>query len=211
VTDEQYIFKNESREKRQIANSARKKHGCKKGCRLPSDNLTKKQMEEMNGVVKTYNLEKQMTWENFRKMPMDIQKEYVTNMMEKHGARKVDLAKMLGASEGSFMQYSHNHFPEIKIEKRKKTVDPRWEAFMSRKESNIEKSEDTTVSKEKEGENKAEVKEATDKAPCSKSVECRGLLTFKGTPADIFTKTMMVIDNRKEYEIQIMFKEANNA
>lgn len=82
LPDEQYVMISDSIEKKKIARSShnRKTH-CGKGGRVkfPSDYLSKKELKAMNGDVKSYNLNRPMTWEEFRSMPKDLQIMYIKN------------------------------------------------------------------------------------------------------------------------------------
>lgn len=48
--------------------------------RLPSDRLGQKEIEALNGDVKTYNLRRPMCWEQFKAMPIDLQREFVERL-----------------------------------------------------------------------------------------------------------------------------------
>ena len=80
LPDEQYVMISDSIEKKKIARSShnRKAH-CGKGGRVkfPSDYLSKKELKAMNSDVKSYNLNRPMTWGEFRSMPQDLQIMYI--------------------------------------------------------------------------------------------------------------------------------------
>lgn len=72
VTDEKYLFLTDCAEKKRTAHSChnRKTHAGKGGrVRLPHNNLTKKELEAMNGEVKSYRLNDPMTWREFSLLP----------------------------------------------------------------------------------------------------------------------------------------------
>lgn len=89
-------FEYDCHQKKQIARSARsRKNGSKsKKCSLPSDRLTQKQWKERCGPVLSYNLNKPMSWDDFKRLPADIQAEYITNLQNKYGVTAVNLAEM---------------------------------------------------------------------------------------------------------------------
>lgn len=91
MTDERYVFVQDLKEKKGIARSAaHKKNGCKsRKCTLPSDFLTKKEREKMNGEVKSWNMNKFYSWEEFKQMPVDIQEAYISTLVQKY---KIGLA-----------------------------------------------------------------------------------------------------------------------
>ena len=105
LPDEQYVMISDSIEKKKIANSShnRKTH-CGKGGRVkfPSDYLSKKELKAMNGVVKSYNLNKPMTWKEFRSMPQDLQIMYIKKLRNEFGVPDIVLGKAMGICKSSF-------------------------------------------------------------------------------------------------------------
>lgn len=91
-------FEFDCMKKKQLAGQAKyRKRGSKsKKCSLPSDGMTNKQWKERCGPVITYNPNKPMVWEDFKKLPDHIQTEYITNLQRKFGVTAVDLGKMFG-------------------------------------------------------------------------------------------------------------------
>lgn len=105
MPDEQYVMISDSIEKKKIAHSShnRKTH-CGKGGRVkfPSDYLSKKELKAMNGDVKSYNLNKPMTWEEFRSMPQDLQIMYIKKLRNEFGVPDSVLSKAMGVCKSSF-------------------------------------------------------------------------------------------------------------
>lgn len=105
MPDEQYVMISDSIEKKKIAHSShnRKTH-CGKGGRVkfPSDYLSKKELKAMNGDVKSYNLNKPMTWEEFRNMPQDLQIMYIKKLRNEFGVPDIVLGKAMGVCKSSF-------------------------------------------------------------------------------------------------------------
>ena len=105
MPDEQYVMISDSIEKKKIAHSShnRKTH-CGKGGRVkfPSDYLSKKELKAMNGDVKSYNLNKPMTWEEFRRMPQDLQIMYIKKLRNEFGVPDSVLGKAMGVCRSSF-------------------------------------------------------------------------------------------------------------
>lgn len=91
-------FEFDCMKKKQLAGQAKyRKRGSKsKKCSLPSDGMTNKQWKERCGPVISYNPNKPMAWEDFKKLPTHIQAEYITNLQHKFGVTAVDLSKMFG-------------------------------------------------------------------------------------------------------------------
>lgn len=96
MTDFDYDVK----QKKDIARSAGKKvNGAKsKRCSLPHDGLNSKQLEALNGPVKSYNLSKPMTWAELKAMPADLQKEYLRKLGVRFSPSSYALAEMLGTT-----------------------------------------------------------------------------------------------------------------
>lgn len=123
-------------QKKRVASGAyHKKNGSKsRGCSLPSDTLTNAQWKRRNGEVKEYNLSKPMPWATFKSMPHELQKTYVTNLIEKYGATTTMLSGMLGVS----MEYLWRYFKTngIHASGRRLSVeqtlhrDKAWSAFL---------------------------------------------------------------------------------
>ena len=105
LPDEQYVMISDSIEKKKIARSShnRKTH-CGKGghVKFPSDYLSKKELKAMNGVVKSYNLNKPMTWKEFRSMPQDLQIMYIKKLRNEFGVPDIVLGKAMGICKSSF-------------------------------------------------------------------------------------------------------------
>ena len=79
-------------------------------CSLPSDHLTAAQLKGRNGPVNTYNLEKPMTWEDFKAMPKDLQQSYIASLQGRFGVGTTTISKELfGLSAVSLRQYMTRH------------------------------------------------------------------------------------------------------
>lgn len=93
-----WIFNDDVREKKKLANQARyRKRGSKsKKCNLSSDRLTHKQWLERCGKTVTYNFRKPIMWQDFCELPIHIQKEYLLNLIDEYQTTASDLAKMFG-------------------------------------------------------------------------------------------------------------------
>lgn len=105
MKDEEYLFISDVREKKRIANSAfNKRTHCGKGgsVKFPSDNLSRKELNAMNGKVESYRLNDPMTYAEFKKMPDDLKIAYVKAIRQKFGVSDSQIAKMLGAVQSTF-------------------------------------------------------------------------------------------------------------
>ena len=121
--------------KRIAAGSRHMRRGSRsKRCFLPSDNLTPAQLKRRNGPVSTYKLDAPMRWDDFKAMPVDLQKRYLTNLVETYGATNEMLGDMfyvhptrVGTVKKDLGVVSHN--PHRLIGEKKAIRDQMWAAF----------------------------------------------------------------------------------
>ena len=121
--------------KRTAAGARHMKRGSRsKRCSLPSDHLTPAQLKRRNGPVSTYKLDEPMRWDEFKEMPVDLQKRYLTNLVETYGATNEMLGDMfyvhpthVGAVKKALGVVSHN--PHRLIGEKKTIRDQMWAAF----------------------------------------------------------------------------------
>lgn len=101
MTDEKYLFVTDVADKKRTARgSHNKRTHCGRGgrVRLPSDNLTRKELNKMNGDVKSYRLNEPMTWAEFKTMPDDLKITYIKLLREKFNVPGTHIEKMLGTN-----------------------------------------------------------------------------------------------------------------
>ena len=101
MTDEEYIFRTDTAEKKRTARGSfnRKTHAGKGGrVKMPSDYMTKKERDKMNGEVQSYNLAKPMKWEQFKLLPDDIKREYITAIVRKYDPQQSAISQMLNVA-----------------------------------------------------------------------------------------------------------------
>lgn len=104
MTDEKYLYQQDLRDKKITARSARntRTHNGKRGAvRFPSDNLSRKELNAMNGEVKTYRLNEPMNWKDFKAMPEEYKVAYIKALRQKYGVSDSTLAKMFCTSNWS--------------------------------------------------------------------------------------------------------------
>ena len=102
MTDEKFTFIEDLREKKKTATGAHhKRTHCGKGgaIRFPSDYMTKKEREAMNGEVKSYKLNDPMSWKEFKAMPDDIKIAYIKALRQRYNVSDTALAGMFGVSQ----------------------------------------------------------------------------------------------------------------
>lgn len=175
MPDEQYVMISDSIEKKKIAHSShnRKTH-CGKGGRVkfPSDYLSKKELKAMNGDVKSYNLNRPMTWEEFRSMPQDLQIMYIKKLRNEFGVPDSVLGKAMGVCRSSFskamrdlnLSLGKNAGAKsrqwIGSEKSSKFSEY-WNKFENKKEGTLEKVivEDEAVEEDNDNEESKDIEE----------------------------------------------------
>lgn len=104
MKDETYAFISDVKDKKITARSARNtRTHCGKGgrVRFPSDNLSKKELQQMNGECKSYRLNDPMTWKEFKSMPDDIKITYIKLLRKKFKVPFVHIGKMMGVAQNT--------------------------------------------------------------------------------------------------------------
>ncbi len=107
MKDEEYVLRQENREKSSIARSARSRRThCGKGGRvkLPSDYMTKKELKAMNGEVEIYRLNSPMKWAEFKAMPDEHKVTYIKLLRNKWNVPDAQLATMFNVSTWAVCQ-----------------------------------------------------------------------------------------------------------
>lgn len=105
LPDEQYVMISDSIEKKNIARSSRcRKTHCGKGgrVRFPSDYKTKKELKAMNGDVKTYNMNKPMSWAEFKALPEDLKITYIKKLRNEFKVPDKNVAEMMDVTRSTF-------------------------------------------------------------------------------------------------------------
>lgn len=108
MSDEQYLFIQDCKDKKITARSARHtRTHCGKGgtVKFPSDYMTKKELKAMSGECKTYKMNEAITWDEFKKMPDDLKIDYVKNLREKFSVPDKVLAEHMGVTRQTFCNY----------------------------------------------------------------------------------------------------------
>ena len=99
MTDEKYTFITDVAEKKRIARGAfnKRTHNGKGGkVRFPSDYLSNKERNEMNGKVREYRMNSPITYSEFKKYPDDLKKKYIQRLRDMFDVSDTDIAAMMG-------------------------------------------------------------------------------------------------------------------
>ena len=92
--------------KRAARGAQHRKGGSKsKRCTLPHELMTKKELKAMNGPMKTYNINKPMTLKEFKYLPGDLRKTYLTKLVQEFHANDNMIAEMFGCTAGNVKEY----------------------------------------------------------------------------------------------------------
>ncbi len=125
-------------EKKRIARGARaRKCGSKsRKCTLPSDYLTAAQKKGLNGKVRTYNLSGPMTYNTFRAMPDDLQKEYLLKLRNEMDATLTAMGKMMQCSPETVRQALMRHDIPTNTKRMSFESKLRWNAWLKGEQLN---------------------------------------------------------------------------
>ena len=213
MNDIEFMLKEDIKEKKKAGSGYRyKKNGSKsKKCRLPSDNLSKKEIEKMNGECKVYNLNKPMSYSNFCAMPVDLQIKYLEMLRDKFGANQTEISKMMGVADTTLASHRARFLgskPIFRSYKHSRLNVEAWNRFI-----NGEKAEDAAVVEpDKNLGDTCSVDDSADTTylPYNKVVSkadiVNGSMNLKGKAEDIFRKMTDILGCENEYEIYVCFK-----
>lgn len=97
MSDEAYELMQDTNEKAKTARSAKstRTHNGKSGCNFAHEKMTKKELESMNGEVKSYRMNSPMTWEEFKEMPNDLKIMYIKALRKKYNVPDKYVAEMM--------------------------------------------------------------------------------------------------------------------
>ncbi len=112
MSDEEYIYRKDIAEKKKIGYGAKhKKNGSKsKKCAMPSDYLTRKEKLAMNSETMSWCLNDFYTYNDFKKMPSDIQVMYLQGITDKYKVGSSAISMVLfGLTEKALYDYLSRH------------------------------------------------------------------------------------------------------
>ena len=134
MTDERFVFQQDVKERSKMKTGAfHKKNGCKsKKCTLPSDRLTASQKKKLNGECMSIKMnEPYHNWKDFKRLSIDMQRNYISNLVVEHHARSKDIAEMFNVSPTTFSQYCIKFNPRIKFNGGR-VMDEKWLDFITK-------------------------------------------------------------------------------
>ena len=217
MNDVEFILKEDIKEKKQAGRGYRyKKNGSKsKKCSLPSDNLSKKELNKMNGECKVYNLNKPMSYSNFCAMPVDLQIKYLEMLRDKFGANQTEISKMMNVAPSTLASHRYkflNNKPIFPSSNRPRLDKDAWNRFINGEEAEnaVEAEPDEEVLGDTCGtDNSTETTYLPYSQVIQKADIVNGSMNLKGKADDIFRKMTDILGCENEYEIYVCFKSIN--
>lgn len=200
MKDEEYVFREDSRDKAITARSARKRrtHNGKGGrVKFPSDHLTKKELKAMNGEVKSWRLNDPMKWEEFKELPDDLKVGYIKALRQRFNCPERKIAEMFGLHPVTWS--NHAKTLGLAVGGRTRGKDTKWDEAgwyawvngmpMPEKTEEVAEEETPVITEEefiKEEPAKPEmVKAFFFKEEKNRAVPTNGSMTFEGRIEDI--------------------------
>ena len=214
--------------KRIARGAAARKCGSKsRRCTLPSDYLTDAQKKARNGKMSTYNLSKPMTYEQFKLMPRDLQREYLLKLRnDMHASTRV-IAQMFGCSDETVRVVIRNLGINTGGKKMYMNLDQllRWNNWLSGDAANtpVAVTEPETET-ETEAEAISAAAEETEDASTpvnndasTEEIKCAALLggklNLRGTASEILSRLAIVFDAESDAQmfVSVKFSVGNGA
>lgn len=99
------MLREECADRKRTARGAfnKKTHNGKGGrVKFPSDYLSKKEKEKMNGEVKTFKMNQPISWEEFKTYPDDIKRQYIRALRMRFQVPDKLIAEMMGVPKSTF-------------------------------------------------------------------------------------------------------------
>lgn len=180
MDDERFVFYQDLREKKAAARSShnRRTHNGKGGSvKFPSDYLSKKELQAMNGEVKSYRLKDPMTWAEFKALPDDLKVSYIRALRQKYSVLDARIAEMFGVSPYSVsVMFNRLGISGEKVKGSKGFDAEGWYAWR-----NGIQSPKAPVADEQPEPIPQIVEEAADRTDEGNITPCSGQMTFVGT------------------------------
>ena len=220
--------------KRIARGAAARKCGSKsRRCTLPSDYLTDAQKKARNGKMSTYNLSKPMTYEQFKLMPRDLQREYLLKLRnDMHASARV-IAQMFGCSYETVRVVIRDLGINTGGKKIYMNLDQlmRWNNWLSGDAANTpvavtepETETETETETEAEAETISAAAEETEGASApvnndasTEEIKCAALLggklNLRGTASEILSRLAIVFDAESDAQmfVSVKFSVGNGA
>lgn len=212
--------------KRIARGAAARKCGSKsRRCTLPSDYLTDAQKKARDGKMSTYNLSKPMTYEQFKLMPRDLQREYLLKLRNDMHASSRVIAQMFGCSYETVRVVMRDLGISTGGKKIYMNLDQlmRWNNWLSGDAANTPVAV-TEPETETETETISAAAEETEDASApvnndasTEEMKCAALLggklNLRGTASEILSRLAIVFDTESDAQmfVSVKFSVGNGA
>lgn len=205
MEDEKYAYYEDVATRANITKYSKGKGNCGYGMRKEK---TWRENIAMNGEVKTYPMDKPVTWKEFKTWPDDIRREYLEGLQDKFGAGVIPIGGMMGVSGQSVnverkrlgvKKAPGGHTPPEKVKA--------WHDFI------LNAIPKTTPTPEQKTPEKCEEKLETPLKKCEE-VEAKeheavaiesGTLTLTGTEAAVAETIFRMIGDKKKITATVNF------
>ena len=132
MTDEKFTLVETNRERANIARSARYTNRKGKGSvKIGVEYKTEKELQALNGEVKSYDLSKVLSYKEFKDLPDDLKNEYFHALYEKHGASDNCLIALWHISSRTLSFYRRMYGVRGANKGRDVRREALWKAFIS--------------------------------------------------------------------------------
>ena len=165
--------------------------------------LTAKQKKGLNGKMSTYNLSKPMTYEEFKAMPDDLRKEYITKLYCDWGVGLVPISNMFRCSPETVRQVCKQF--GISTTGRQHLSDEqkiKWLEFLGKISTNA------NTEDEDEDESKEEYSERKDSSSQKIIAPAYGEIIFKGSMSEVTESmnSMLAAFENYDFVVTVQFK-----
>lgn len=221
MNDIEYILKQDIREKKSAGRGiyARKSGARTKYVGLPQDRMTNAQLKRRNSPVYTYNITTCIhNWSEFKSMPSDLQRTYITNVLATFNPSMAALGLTMNVSGETLRMYLKAQGIELNLKRGgRKREHPSWKAFTC---DNVT----TTGQMVKLSDvNAAPPEPAPEEEPAPVVETCsiedsipdrfeepstvyKFSVTMEGTAMQLYTMLAMLTDSKSRYEFELSVK-----
>lgn len=215
MTDAEYLFKQDIREKKSANRGARAKvSGSKtKYCGLPSDSLTAAQLKRRNSPVYTYNISKCLSFDEFKRLPDDLKLQYLNTLSATYRVPLKTIAESMGCGKSTMSRYSELVGFHPTYSYRTPAPDDKWFDFVA----GVLTAEGRPVGEQPQPETENELSVSND-APTAATVDTHvpvpvhptsGELVITCTQAELSSYLHTSIPANIVYEFSVRFKLVN--
>jgi len=153
MTDAAFAFNSTNYERAVTRRSAshRVSGSRSKFCRMPSDNLTRKEIKKMSGSCNAINFEKPYgDWETFKTFSTDVQSSYIIHLVKDYDAYIYSICEMFDIDRSTLKTYLRDNlklditFPQGRVSNESRE---KWIEFITRPDKIFKVSEEKPKSK----------------------------------------------------------------